>query len=204
MKTRTIIIAILITLTTMFAQNEREYLVKISDVEIGGYLGFNGRVSSLESKAVGFADFKAALTFDGGWAVGIMGSFLYHDRSADELVTDGTYRLKASYGSVFVEKMFTLNEDLILSLSIASGSGEAFYQYNKDYRKEKVWSDEIIDKTTFAMFEPGMEIQYRVSGNWWIGIMGTYRNTSPIEMIGTDENLLRNFTGGVSVKWGLL
>ncbi len=204
MRTRTILIAILITLTSVFAQNERDYLFKISDVEIGGYLGFNGRVSSLDSKAVGFADFKAALTFDGGWAVGLMGSFLYHDRSEDQLVNDGTYRLNASYGSIFIEKMFFLSDDFILSLSIATGEGEAFYEYNKDYRKEKVWSEEIIDKTTFAMFEPAVEIQYNVGGNWWIGIMGAYRNTSPVEMIGTDENLLRNFSGGLSVKWGLM
>lgn len=203
MKTRILLVIAFLTVTATYAQDIQNYLIKIDQTKLGAYLSLSGRFSSVESNLAGFGDFKAAVTFNGNWSIGIMSSGLYYDKSLNHLVNDGTYHLYASYGALFVEKIFSLNNDFKISLSIASGKGEAYYQYDKDYRKEKVWSEETIDRTTFAIFEPGIEIQHRIYGNWWIGVVGSYRNTSPLRLVNTDDSLLQKLSGGISFKWGV-
>jgi hypothetical protein len=204
MKKLALILALALSTLAVFAQEDENYIISFHETKLGAYLGIGGRYStSLDSDPAGFLDFRGAVVFNGSWAVGLTGSGLYYDKKLSRLVNDGTYHLHISYGAVFVEKIFSLNEDFKISLSIATGSGEAYYEYDKDYHKEKIWTEETIDKTTFAIFEPGIEIQHRISGNWWIGINGTYRNTSPLTLIGTDENLLRKFSGGLTFKWGI-
>lgn len=198
----TLIAALIVSLTT-FAQGEAKHLFTIDDTPIGGYIGANGRLTSLESNTAGFLDGKIVAVIDGDWGVGFSFSALHYDRGMNKLVNDGAYHLNAGYAGIYVERIFKIGEDFRFSASITSGMGEAYYQYDKDYRKEKVWSEEIIDKTTFAVFEPAIELDYNIGGNYWIGVMGAFRNTSPLELIGADDNLFQKFTGGVTFKYGL-
>ncbi len=204
MKTKLFLTAVLLFAVSVFAQERKNYIAALDETNIGLYVGVSGRYSTiLNSDAAGFADFKGAIVFNGKWAVGLTGSGLYYDKNLSQLVNDGTYHLFVSYGALFVERIFSLNEDFKFSLSVATGWGEAYYQYDKDFQKEKVWTEEVIDKTKFAIFEPGIEIQHRIASNWWVGLTGSYRNTSPLNLIGTDESLLRKFSGGITFKWGI-
>ena len=84
-----------------------------------------------------------------------------------------------------------------------SGQGEAFYQYDKEYRDDKTWTEEIIDKTSFGFQEVGMEIQYRVANRMWLGLTGSFRNTSPVKLIDTPEDLFKGLNAGVTFKYGV-
>jgi len=48
----------------------------------------------------------------------------------------------------------------------------------------------MIDQETFAVFEPGIEFMTKIGNRWWFGINGSYRNTSPVKLTGTDDVLL--------------
>lgn len=192
-----------LTATGLFGQEEPNYLFQWGDYNIGVYASLGTRISELDNNAVGWLDARAAIVIDGAWAIGIQGSGLYHDKKLDDLVADGTYHLSSGYTGIFIERMFPLGDDIRFSLSITSGAGVARYQYDKEYQKAKVWKDEIIDEVTFAVFEPGFEFQYRVGGNWWIGVNGSIRNTSPLRMIGTADGLLRKASAGLTVRWGI-
>lgn len=197
-----ILLSILILSITGFAQ-EKDYLFKIGETEFGGYLGFTGKFTNVADDPAGFADIKAGLTFSDTWAAGLFVSGLYYDKKLDNLVNDGTYHLYLSYGGIFVEKYFPLNNNITLAVCIQSGGGEAYYQYDKDYRKEKRWSEEVIDRTTFHVLEPGIELLYHIGENYRLGISGSYRSGSPLELISTDNELIHNFNGGISFKWGI-
>lgn len=204
MKTKLLIVFALLLSTAIYAQKENNYLFKINETKVGGYIGAGARYSTtINSADAGFYDIKAALVFDGIWAIGISGSGYHHEKALNEIVEDGTYRLHVNYGVIFIERIIALNDDFSISLSLSSGVGTAFYQYDKEFRKDKVWSEEIIDQTTVYIFEPGVDFQYRISGNWWIGINAAYRNTSPVELVNTEEDFLRKFSAGVNFKWGI-
>jgi hypothetical protein len=202
MKTRLLTLALILLSFTSFAQ-QKDHLYSFGDAKLGAYFSATGKHTSFKSEPAGFLDLKLAVTLNSKWAFGISASGLYYDKQLSDLVSDGTYHAYAGYTSIFVERIFSVNEDFKVSLSIASGAGEAYYQYDKEYRKEKLWTEEIIDKTTFSVLEPGLEIQHRISGNFWIGLSGSYRSTSPVRLLDASENMLRKFSGGLTFKWGV-
>ncbi|MDT8323619.1 MAG: hypothetical protein RRA94_05885 [Bacteroidota bacterium] len=202
---RTIFLAIALlvfTAATARAQNQ-ETLFTMGDTEVGLSLGTAARYTTIFDDDAGLLEFKGLLTFDRTWAVGLMGAGLWYDKSLHDLVDDGSYRIEMAYGGVVVERWFSLSPDVIFSLSVATGYGEVKYRYDREYRKDKIWTEESIDQTTFAFFEPGVALQLNLSGRLWLGVSGSYRNTAPVELLGTDENVFRKFSGGVTVTYGL-
>lgn len=208
-RTFTLILTILFTFTAAQAQehpdaqHDKTSLFMLGDTEVGLYLGTAARYTKLFGEDAGLLEFRGALTFDRRWSVGLMGAGLWYDRSLHELVDDGSYRIEMAYGGLFVERMFNLSDDFILSVSVATGYGEVKYRYDKEYRMEKRWTEETIDQTTFAFFEPTVGVQFRLGGHWGLGLAGSYRNTSPVELLGTDKGVFRKFSGGVTLTYGL-
>jgi hypothetical protein len=202
MKTRLLLTALVLFSFYSYAQNS-DHLFMWGENKMGGYVSTSMKYTTFDKKPAGFLDIKGAVTLNGKWAFGVSASGLYYDKKLTELVDDGTYHIYAGYASVFVERIFSINENFKASVSVTSGQGEIYYQYDHEFREDKVWKDEIIDKTTVYVFEPGIEIQHRIAGNFWIGLSGSYRNTSPVEIIGGPEDMLQKFNGGITFKWGV-
>lgn len=192
-------------ISSLSGQANKDYLLSLNEMKIGGYISLGGRYSTIiNSSNAEFLDYKAGLTFNGEWAIGLhLSGLIHNDKELTSVVNDGTYSLYVTYGTIFIEKIYSLNNDFKLSIYLSTGYGEAYYRYDKDYRKNKLWSEETIDRTEFYVLEPGIEIQHRIAGNWWIGLNIAYRNTSPIELVNTDENFLKKLSGGINFKWGI-
>lgn len=203
MKTALLTFSIFLLSVLTFGQERENYFATWSDTEIGGYVELNGRATEIGADTYSILGAKAVLVLNGKWGLGVTGSAFNYDETLSALVDDGTYRLEAAYGGFFVERIFSINENFKLSLSIGTGAGTAQYRYEKDYRKEKRWTDEYIDVVQFAFFEPGIEIEHRIAGNFWIGAAGTFRNTSPLELLGTEDDFLQSWSAGLSVKYGI-
>jgi len=203
MKTAILTAALFFLTIVSFGQERENHFAMWGDTEIGGYVGLSGRATEIGDETHSVFDAKAVLVLNGSWGLGVTGSAFNYDKSLSALVDDGTYRLEASYGGFFIEKIFSFNKNFKLALSIGTGAGMAQYRYEKDYRKEKRWTEEYIDVVQFAFFEPGIEIEHRIAGNFWIGATGSFRNTSPLELLGTDDQLLQSWNAGISVKYGI-
>jgi len=185
------------------AQQDEHTAFTLGDHNVGIYVGTGVRYTTLFGETAGLVELRGALTFNRRWSVGLMGAALWYDKSLHELVDDGSYRLEMGYGGLYVERMFPLSSDLILSASVATGYGVAAYRYDKEYHAEKIWTEETIDQTTFAFFEPGLALQWNFSGSFWLGVAASYRNTSPVELLGTSEEVFRKFSGGVTLTYGI-
>jgi len=174
---------------------------KFFTTKLNGYVAVAGRASTIFHNAAGYGDARAALLFKGHWAVGLSASGLYYDKKLSALVADGTYHLNLMYGGLYVERQFKLGRNSQLSLSLMTGRGFAQYLYDKEYRPEKVWNEEIIDQTTFGVQELQLNVMQRLSGKWWLGIQAGLRHSAPVELIGTPERLLDNGSAGLSLKY---
>jgi hypothetical protein len=169
---------------------------------VRGYVGTALKASTFGTRSAGWLDLNAAISINDSWNIGIGGSGLCYDRKLSELVTDGTYHIYAGYAGVLIEKNFRLSEDLNANVALLAGAGRTYYQYDRAYREKKLWKDEIIDETTFSVMRPSVTIEYRVTGNLWIGVTGSYLQTSPVELVGLSDDAFRSFAGGLSVKYG--
>lgn len=208
---KTIILSVLILLVSMYAGAQEtggeNYLFTLKGKnkthQVGAYGSLSGSYSETLSKPSGWLGGRVGVVFNQRWAFGWAGSALYFDRRLDELVTDGTYHLQAGYAGLFAEYMLPLGQNFKMNFSVVSGAGLAFYQYDKEYAESRPWYEEKIDQETFHVFEPGVELMARIGGRWWLGINGTYRNTSPVKLMRTDEMIFSKFNGGLSIRYGL-
>lgn len=180
-----------------------KYQGKHKEHTIGLFAGLNGGYNELLGKSATLIGYKAGVVFDKHWAVGFGGQAINFDHTLSELVQDGSYRLEGGYSGMFVEYIQPLGKNFKAGIGILSGMGVAQYRYTKDFAENRPWYQEIIDTETFAVFEPSVDFQARIAGKWWIGVYGSYRNTSPIKLMGTDENFLNTFNAGLTLTYGV-
>jgi hypothetical protein len=81
------------------------------------------------------------------------------------------------------------------------GSGFTQFKYDSKYDKELTWTEEVIDRDNFGVFEPTLHAEYMISDNWALGANVVFRSTSPINMLGAKDDLMNNIGFGLSVKF---
>jgi len=190
-----------ISLTAIAQESSTQQPPVSNGSNLGGTILVAGKYTTLNAQAAGFLEVRGGITLNDSWTFGLGGAGLYYDKKLSSLVSDGTYHLYAAYGGIYVERSFWISPNFKGSVSLLTGQGKIYYQYDNDYRKEKVWTEEIIDETTFAVLEPGVTLQYRVGENVWLGLTASYRSTSPIRLLNTSESLLRNGSAGLTFSW---
>ena len=205
MKKYIITLVLILTIVSFAKENEKAAMLKLNmgekESHLGLYVGANTRYTSVNEKGAGMLDIKAGLTINDDWAVGISASGLYYDRKLNEVVDDGKYHLQMGYVGIFVEKYFSVSDNVNCYISLLSGTGEASYIYDKEVRKEKAWYQRTIDKVDFHLIEPGLGIEARVAKSFWIGINGNYRFTSNLELLKTSSDVFKKFSGGLTFKY---
>lgn len=211
MKTKVFIVSAILLLVIMTTkaqdQTSKSYVWqwqgKTKTHTLGYYGGIYGTYSPVDNRSAQWLSGRLGVVIDKHWGLGIAGSALNYDYHLYKVVNDGTYRLQAGFAGMFIEYLIPIKEWGKVSFSWTTGKGTAFYQYDKDYRENRPWYQEIIDTEDFAVNELGMEVQFRTFRKWWIGAYGSYRLTSPIELMGQDDFFLRNYSVGVSIKYGI-
>jgi len=167
----------------------------------GGFISLSALGTSMDAEITGIAKGRLGLNLNNKWAIGLTGSSFFHGPERTKLVNDGTYHLNIQYGGLFVEYNLLTHDRLATSLSFMSGMGSAFFQYDHEYRKNKVWTEEIIDQTSFGVQELALNINIRVAGPWWLGVTGSLRNTAPLELIQTSDDLIKKANAGVQITY---
>lgn len=203
------LVALFVLNFQVYAQDEElknyiwSYQGKNKEQKLGGYLALDGLYHSLDAEPSGMLGARAGLVWNSRWGVGLMGQALWYDHALNEVVNDGPYHLQVGLAGAYAEYMIPVHKRWRMSIMLASGSGIALYQYDKEAREGKTWYEEIIDRKTFAFIQPTVEIQRHLGGRWWLGAELSYRSTSEIELEGLNSNFMNGFNPGVSVKYGL-
>ncbi len=207
----TLLAIIFSTITSgMMAQekSEKSYLWKYQGKKkeqyVGGYLGLSGSYTDVMGKGAGWLGGRIGVVFNHRFTVGVTGSALWYDYRLDELTASGTYHLETGYAGVFGEYMQPLGNRFKLGFSLVLGQGLAKFTYDRDFREDKPWYEQTIDQQVYSVTEPGVEALVRVAPKWWVGVNGSWRFTSPVGLKHTPDDLFQNFSGGVSVRFGLL
>jgi len=195
------IVMIMLSLSAIGQVNSPTTPTPQSNKDITAYVATDLSATTVFGDAAGLFSMRGAIVFNKRWGIGLRGTALWYDKTLDQLSTEGTYHFNVGYAGIYVERSFPIGTAVNLSLSIFTGTGVAEYLYDKEYRKDMLWTEEVIDRTTFAVFEPGIELSLRITGNLMLGAHGSIRNTSPIELLGTSENVLRKASGGLTLKY---
>jgi len=211
MKTKVFILAVIVSFIIISVKGQSKedsnflWTIKCKNKThtIGLYGGLYGSYSEVMNKTAYYLGYRIGSVWNHRWGIGLAGYGLDFDRKLSKVVSDGTYHLEAGYAGVFIEYFQPLGKKCKLSFSLVTATGLAIYKYDKEFVAGRPWYNVKIDQATFQVFEPGIELETKICKRWWIGINATYRNTSPVKLIGTDEKIFNNFTKGISLKYGI-
>jgi hypothetical protein len=203
MKKLLLLLIIILGLDTTGQDQNTRKLFTLDGNDIGGYIGINGKFTSINSLSAGLIDFRLAVVVNSKWAVGFNTTGLINDRHLSTLVKDDVYHLMSSYQGLFIERIFQINENFRYSFKLQIGQGNIMYRYCRSVIADKKWYEEIIDQTDYNIIEPEFEIYNNLFDNFWIGLNIGYNLTTPIRLMGTNESILNKPNGGISIKYGL-
>lgn len=210
MKTKVLIasaIMIMLTLNCIAQEASKSHVWTYTGKEkvhtLGIFGGLSGSYSEVLDKPASWFGAKAGVVLDKRWGIGLAGYTLNYDRALSKVVSDGTYHLESSYSGLFLQHIIPIKDWGKFNVSWLTAMGVAMYTYDREFRDDRPWYEETIDKDHFAVNEFGTEFQVRIKGNWWAGINASYRFTSPINLVGADEQFLRNYTAGLSLHYGI-
>jgi hypothetical protein len=210
MKTKTILFAAIGLLMTMSvnAQNEnKDYVWSWQKEEktrtLGLFMDLNGSHTEILDRSSQLFGARIGFVYNRRLSFGFTGSAINYDYTLDELVNDGTYHMEGGHAGIFVGYMLPISNWGRLHFSISTGQGVVMYRYDKEFAEDRPWYQEIIDQENYATFEPGIEFSVKVAKKWWVGVQASYLTTSPIELMGTDEDFLEHYTSGILIRYGL-
>lgn len=211
MKRKTVITAIISTLLIggiANAQNTHpDHIWKLDlnqkEHTIGLYGGLTGSYFELSGNNAGLLSYQLGFVVNQKYGFGLAGSGLAYDQPLNNVVTDGSYHVNSGWTGGYIERIFTLAPRLKTSLMWQSGRGVFFYRYDREYRTDKIWYEEIIDGDTYFVNKPTIKAHFRIAGNWWVGAEAAFTLASPVDVISTDEYLMRGLNYGISLSYGI-
>lgn len=210
MKTRTLLVAaigFLLALNVQAQEEPKEYVWSWEKENktrtVGLFMELNGAHTEILDRSAQFLGARIGVVYNKRLTFGFMGSAINYDYTLDELVNDGNYHMEGGHTGIFVGYMLPVSNWGRLHFSISTGQGIVMYRYDKAYAEERPWYQEIIDQENYATFEPGVEFSVKFAKRWWVGAQASYLTTSPIELLGADENFLEHYTLGVHIRYGI-
>ncbi|MFP4527022.1 MAG: hypothetical protein ACLFQX_00615 [Candidatus Kapaibacterium sp.] len=183
------------------ADNFENPVGKTDSDGIGWYISLDNNYTTINDKLSFTLGARGAIKISDYLAVGIAGSAIWYDHRLNDLDPDRTYHLEGGYAGFYIEPMLPIGDNFMLSMQIVFANGFAQFKYDSKYNKELTWTEEIIDRDEFGVFEPTLHAQYMLGDNWALGANVSMRSTSPMEMLGAGEGMLNNVSFGFSVKY---
>lgn len=195
------------TLTSLAQDKEldpmHKYLYCNGESRWGLWGQISGSFSPAGDKYLGWIGARIGTVYNDWLNFGIAGYALYNENITSQDRLNRTYRMEGASTGIFIEPRFDITRRISLGASLYMGHGQLQYRYEKEYREEMLWTEEIIDRVTFAVFEPGINGEYHFTLRWSISAGATYKITSPLRLWNTGNKALEGFSTHVSLKFGL-
>ena len=195
MKKTILTLMMLIIMATAFVMAEEGKLIITAG---GGGSEFDGKTAGTISASAG-TNIKPWLE------VGIsMTAFHTLERNySDGMTPEKTYQAESGYAVFYLRPHFALGNRFDIGFLLQSGSGTLLYRYEEKYRKDLVWTDEVLDQVTYGVSSIGMDIRFALCEKHSITLSGSWRGTSPLKTPYADSDALNGFTGELKYGWKL-
>ncbi len=202
MKKLLVLIVVVVLTTRCYSENNME-IADQQQKNMRWNFGLTTKVSQIESKTNVWLGISGAYKISNCLEIGLKGEALHYDYKLNKLDAQKSYHLQSAHIGFFADWHPFGTGDIHFSIPLYFGQGEISYIYDKEYRKELLWKDEIIDKTNYHIWQLGIELEAKISAKFSLAVNISYLSSSPIEMLGTDENILNQFQGGLSLKYNI-
>jgi hypothetical protein len=184
-------------------------------IQVGGFIEMNAGYTKFGSKNVFLPGMNIGVILNHNWSVGLAGSFianpgnLYYENiyHPDELSAMYGANMVGGYGGGLFEYTAFPKSVVHFSVPVIIGAGYFAYvddlyygnNYNYDYHN---WDYNTIDWNVCFVVEPGVKLEFNIVKMLRLGLGVSYRYSPNFELVNTPTDLINQFTGRFSIRFG--
>lgn len=168
------------------------------------FLGGSTAASMLDDRPVGEATVSASLRASSWFDVQLSGTAIHPlERSYDD-DAGRPYQSETAWSGIGIRPFITLGERVEIGFPIETATGVMQFRYERPYRDEVAWTEEIIDRETIAVNSIGIDLDVRLSDHWAVRAEAGGRVSSPIRTVtDVDEDALNSWYAGIGAVYRL-
>lgn len=204
MKTLHIVFALLLASSALFSQEKKEYEMQTllgKNISNGGYLGLSMGYTQINGTDALTAGGRLGWVINHRFVIGIAGNGFANSVYNNDPVLQTETIIEGGYGGIFVEPVIGSRLPVHLSFPIIFGAGNV--SLNKSfYDGADPWESYSFDEDTYALVEPGVEIELNMLKCFRIAVGASYRYTTGIHLQNLHSGLLDGISGNVGLKFG--
>ena len=198
---------LLILLFSSLSFSQRESFFA-GNVESGGFGAVSLKCTSIKN------DFGLLVGGYGGWLIDhqlLLGAGGYglttNNRSEYDVKNIYSFlrdpKISFGYGGGVIEYYLFPFKRVHASVSVLIGGGRVAYTESGagDYFEAEYGEGRHVSNTVFV-FEPGASVEFNINEYAKLGIIGSYRLVNGVNMYGVSNSDFRNFSAGISLKFG--
>jgi hypothetical protein len=183
-------------------------------ITLGYFIEMNAGYTQFDTKDVFLPGMSFGMILDHNWAIGLAGSFvantnyLYYPDIYYDIYTNtmAEARLGGGYGSLLVEYTLLPRSVVHVSFPLMIGGGYMAY-YNDDLNYTSGYpynhyDHHAVDEDGFFVIEPGVKAEFNIIKKLRIGVGVSYRYTPDLDLVNTPKDLINQFTGRLSLRFG--
>jgi hypothetical protein len=185
------------------------------DIQLGYFFEMNAGYTKFGSENAFLPGIDFGMILNHNWSVGLSGSFIgnpknlyydniYHTETGSAMLGAN---LMGGYGGFLFEYTAFPRSVVHFSIPVMIGGGyfayiDDFYFSNNDYHNGNMWNYNTIDDNYCFVIEPGIKAEFNIIKMLKLGLGVSYRYSPNFNLVNTADDLLNQFTGRVSLRFG--
>ncbi len=204
MKTPHLIFVIMLLSTSLFSQEKKDYEIQTllgKNISHGGYLGLSMGYTQINGTDALTAGGRIGWVINHRFVIGIAGNGFANSVYNNDPVLQTETLIEGGYGGLFVEPVIGSRLPVHISFPIVFGAGSV--SLNKSYYDgADPWESYSYDEDTYALVEPGVEVELNMLKFFRIAVGASYRYTTDIQLQNLKSGILDGLSGTVTLKFG--
>jgi len=177
---------------------------KDGHIDHGGWGALNFGYTQIKGKDTYLMGARGGWLIDHHFTIGLAGYGFISDNEYWDIIEGNPIYMAGGYGGLFLEAIIAPNYPVHVTIPLIIGAGGIAYTDQKWWDgNEYDHYGESVDSDAYFVLEPGLELEVNVIRFMRFSVGGSYRYTSNVSLINTEGNILRNFNGYFSLKFGM-
>lgn len=115
-----------------------------------------------------------------------------------------TYQSETAWSGFGLRPFVSVGDRLEIGFPLRTASGIIQFRYERPYRDEVDWTEEILDRETLAVNSAGLDVTVALSERWSIVAEAGGRVSSPIRsVVPVDRQALNSWYAGIGTHYHL-
>lgn len=170
-------------------------------VSNGGYGAFSFGYAEIENLNALTIGGRGAWIIEHWIAIGFGGAGFINETHYNSALTQDV-NISGGYGGLLLEPILFPRIPVHISLPVLFGAGGIAYITSSDMGNMNEYPAWVEDAASFAIIEPGAELEFNVVHFFRLSVGISYRFTTEIDLYDTSAFPLNGWTGNVTFKFG--